>query len=158
MSHVKVLLVAALGAFGGTLGYAFILNAPKKTILPASFIGLFGYMAYVLLGMAGAGTISAYFLSTVLVSVVCEIEARVMRMPSTIFLLSALVPLVPGYNFYLAMLALVEDRGTAAGLVAVQIVAAIAIGAAVTSVCFRAFVTSRQKGKQEKLSRAPKEG
>ena len=39
-----------------------------------------------------------------------------------------------------------------------QIVAAIAIGAAVTSVCFRAFVTSRQKGKQEKLSRAPKEG
>ena len=106
MSHAKALLVAALGAFGGTLGYAYILNAPKKTILPASFIGLFGYMAYVLLGMAGAGTISAYFLSTVLVSVVCEIEARVMRMPSTIFLLSALVPLVPGYNFYLAMLAL----------------------------------------------------
>ena len=158
MSHAKALLVAALGAFGGTLGYAYILNAPKKTILPASFIGLFGYMAYVLLGMAGMGTISAYFLSTVLVSVVCEIEARVMRMPSTIFLLSALVPLVPGYNFYLA---LVEDRGAAAareGLVAVQIVAAIAIGAAVTSVCFRAFVTSRQKGKQEKLSRAPKEG
>ena len=124
MSHAKALLVAALGAFGGTLGYAYILNAPKKTILPASFIGLFGYMAYVLLGMAGMGTISAYFLSTVLVSVVCEIEARVMRMPSTIFLLSALVPLVPGYNFYLAMLALVEDRGTAAareGLVAVQI-------------------------------------
>ncbi len=161
MSLLKTLLVAALGAFGGTLGYAFILNAPKKTILPASFIGLFGYMAYVLLGMAGMGTMSAYFLSTVLVSVVCEIEARVMRMPSTIFLLSALVPLVPGYNFYLAMLALVEDRGTAAareGLVAVQIVAAIAIGAAVTSVCFRAFVTSRQKGKQEKLSHAPKEG
>ena len=161
VSLLKTLLVAALGAFGGTLGYAFILNAPKKTILPASFIGLFGYMAYVLLGMAGMGTMSAYFLSTVLVSVVCEIEARVMRMPSTIFLLSALVPLVPGYNFYLAMLALVEDRGTAAareGLVAVQIVAAIAIGAAVTSVCFRAFVTSRQKGKQEKLSRAPKEG
>ena len=153
MSHAKALLVAALGAFGGTLGYAYILNAPKKTILPASFIGLFGYMAYVLLGMAGMGTMSAYFLSTVLVSVVCEIEARVM--------LSALVPLVPGYNFYLAMLALVEDRGAAAareGLVAVQIVAAIAIGAAVTSVCFRAFVTSRQKGKQEKLSRAPKEG
>ena len=42
MSLVKTLLVAALGAFGGTLGYAFILNAPKKTILPASFIGLFG--------------------------------------------------------------------------------------------------------------------
>ena len=29
---------------GGTLGYAYILNAPKKTILPASLIGLFGYL------------------------------------------------------------------------------------------------------------------
>ena len=67
MSHAKALLVAALGAFGGTLGYAYILNAPKKTILPASFIGLFGYMAYVLLGMAGAGTVSGdfFFLSAI---------------------------------------------------------------------------------------------
>ena len=150
---MKEILVAALGAFGGTLGYAYILNAPKKTILPASITGLLGYIAYVLLGLAGMGTMSAYFVSTVLVSVACEIEARIMRMPSTIFLLSALVPLVPGYNFYLAMLALVEDRGAAAareGLIAVQIVAAIAIGAAVTSVCFRAFAAGKRK-KQENL-------
>ena len=59
------------------------------------------------------------------------------------------LPLVPGYNFYLAMLALVENRGAAAaqeGMVAVQIVAAIAIGAAVTSVIFRALA---QRGKRE---------
>ena len=111
---MRTIIVAALGAFGGTLGYAYILNAPKNTILPASFIGLAGYMAYVLLGMAGFGTMSAYFLSTVLVSVVCELLARKMRTPATILLLSALVPLVPGYNFYLAMLALVENRGAAA--------------------------------------------
>ena len=147
---MRTIIVAALGAFGGTLGYAYILNAPKNTILPASFIGLAGYMAYVLLGMAGFGTMSAYFLSTVLVSVVCELLARKMRTPSTIFLLGALVPLVPGYNFfYLAMLALVENRGAAAareGMVAVQIVAAIAVGAAVTSVIFRALA---QRGKRE---------
>ena len=148
---MRTIIVAALGAFGGTLGYAYILNAPKNTILPASFIGLAGYMAYVLLGMAGFGTMSAYFLSTVLVSVVCELLARKMRTPATNFLLSALVPLVPGYNFYLAMLALVENRGAAAaqeGMVAVQIVAAIAIGAAVTSVIFRALA---QRGKREAL-------
>ena len=78
---MRTIIVAALGAFGGTLGYAYILNAPKNTILPASFIGLAGYMAYVLLGMAGFGTMSAYFLSTVLVSVVCELLARKMRTP-----------------------------------------------------------------------------
>ena len=139
---------AALGAFGGTLGYGYILNAPKNTILPASFIGLAGYIVYILLGMAGFGTMSAYFFSTVFVSVVCELLARKMRTPATIFLLSALVPLVPGYNFYLAMLALVENRGAAAareGVVAVQIVAAIAVGAAVTSVLFRALAEKNRK-------------
>ena len=103
---MRKIIVAALGAFGGTLGYGYILNAPKNTILPASFIGLAGYIVYILLGMAGFGTMSAYFFSTVFVSVVCELLARKMRTPSTIFLLGALVPLVPGYNFYLAMLAL----------------------------------------------------
>ena len=143
-----VVCLAALGAFGGTLGYGYILNAPKNTILPASFIGLAGYIVYILLGMAGFGTMSAYFFSTVFVSVVCELLARKMRTPSTIFLLGALVPLVPGYNFYLAMLALVENRGAAAaqeGMVAVQIVAAIAVGAAVTSVLFRALAEKNKK-------------
>ena len=85
--------------------------------------------------MAGFGTMSAYFFSTVFVSVVCELLARKMRTPSTIFLLGALVPLV-------------ENRGAAAaqeGMVAVQIVAAIAVGAAVTSVLFRALAEKNKK-------------
>ena len=86
---MRKIIVAALGAFGGTLGYGYILNAPKNTILPASFIGLAGYIVYILLGMAGFGTMSAYFFSTVFVSVVCELLARKMRTPSTIFLLGA---------------------------------------------------------------------
>ena len=73
---MRKIIVAALGAFGGTLGYGFILNAPKDTILPASFIGLAGYIVYILLGLAGFGTMSAYFFSTVFVSAVCELLAR----------------------------------------------------------------------------------
>ena len=64
------------------------------------------------------------------------------RRASTIFLLTALVPLVPGYTFYCAMLAIVEHNGTGVasyGLEAVQIVAVIAVGAAVTSTLFRAM-------------------
>jgi len=80
--------------------------------------------------------------------VICEILARVMRLPSTIFLLTSLVPLVPGYSFYRAMLALVEDNGALAAsqmLVAVQIVAAIAVGAAVTSVIFRMLAQRKRR-------------
>lgn len=150
MSQVlRQIIVHSVGSFGGTLGYAFLLNAPFATVLPASLTGLLGYVIYeVMVNLLGQGAMFSYFAATVVVAVLCEIEARVMRLPSTIFLLTALVPLVPGYTFYCAMLALVENNGPAAaafGLEAVQTVAAIAVGAAVTSVLFRAL-TMRRKG------------
>ena len=148
---LRQILLHSLGAFGGTLGYAFLLNAPLNTVLPASLTGLLGYVIYeVMINLMGQGMIFSYFVATVVIAVICEIAARVMRMPSTIFLLTALVPLVPGYTFYLAMLSMVEDKGylaAAYGLEAVQIVAAIAVGAAVTSVLFRTMMAKPWKKK-----------
>ena len=147
-SVLSQILLHSIGAFGGTLGYAFLLNAPMNTVLPASLTGLLGYVLYeVMINLLGQGMIFSYFVATVFIAVVCEIAARVMRMPSTIFLLTALVPLVPGYTFYCAMLAIVEHNGAAAasyGLEAVQIVAVIAVGAAVTSTLFRTLTVRRK--------------
>ena len=147
---LRQILIHSIGSFGGTLGYAFLLNVPLSTVLPASLTGLLGYVLYeVLVNLLGQGVMSSYFLSTVVITVICETAARVMRMPSTIFLLTALVPLVPGYTFYCAMLAMVQNDGAAVasyGLRAVQIVAAIAVGAAVTSVLFR-MLTMRRKAR-----------
>ena len=140
---IEDLLISAAGAFGGTLGFAYLLNVPRRTVLPTSLTGMLGFLIYVLLARyAGQSLIFSYFFATVAVTVICEMLARVLHLPSTIVLLTSLVPLVPGYNFYCAMLALVEDNGAlaaACGLQAIQIVAAIAVGAAVTSVCFRAL-------------------
>lgn len=147
---LRQILIHSIGSFGGTLGYAFLLNVPLSTVLPASLTGLLGYVLYeALVNLLGQGVMSSYFLSTVVITVICETAARVMRMPSTIFLLTALVPLVPGYTFYCAMLAMVQNDGAAVasyGLQAVQIVAAIAVGAAVTSVLFR-MLTMRRKAR-----------
>ena len=148
MELFKQIVLHSIGAFGGTLGYAFLLNAPLCTVLPASLTGLLGYVLYeLLMNLMGQGMIFSYFIATVVIAIICEIEARVMRMPSTIFLLTALVPLVPGYTFYCTMLAIVEHNGQAFasyGLEAVQIVAAIAVGAAVTSTLFRALTVRRK--------------
>lgn len=151
MMMFRQLLLHSLGAFGGTLGYAFLLNAPLNTVLPASLTGLLGYVIYeVMFTLLGQGMIFSYFVGTVVIAVICEIAARIMRMPSTIFLLTALVPLVPGYTFYCAMLSIVEHNGAAVasyGLEAVQIVAVIAVGAAVTSTLFRTMTMRALKKK-----------
>ncbi len=132
----------AVGAFGGTLGCTFLINAPRNTAIPASITAMIGYILYLVMDALGYGRIPSYFFATVIISVICEILARVMHMPATIFLLSALLPLVPGYNFYCAMLALVENNGPLAATEtfnSLQAVAAIAMGAAATSVFFRAI-------------------
>lgn len=140
---MKELLVGCIGAFGGTVGFTYMLDAPRKTIFPASLIALLGYLIYAVFYSAlGQGLIFSYFFSTVIITILCEFAARRMRMPTTVFLLSALVPLAPGYSIYHAMICLVQDNGFAAAsaaLEAVQVVGAIAVGAAVTSVAFRAM-------------------
>jgi len=141
------ILSSAVGAFGGTIGFCYLLNSPRRTILPAAVNGMIGFVIYVVLcRYLGCSVMLSHFTATVAVTVICEILARVMRLPSTIFLLTSLVTLVPRYSFYSAMLALVQDNGALAaseGMKAVQIVAAIAVGAAVTSVCFRTLAMMR---------------
>ena len=151
MALFKQILLHSIGAFGGTLGYAYLLNAPMNTVLPASLTGLLGYVIYeVMVTLLSQSTIFGYFVATVVIAIICEFAARIMRMPSTIFLLTALVPLVPGYTFYCAMLSVVEHNGAAFasyGLEAEQIVAVIAVGAAVTSTLFRALTMQAARRK-----------
>ena len=146
---ISKLIIYAISAFGGTFGFSILINAPKRMVLPAAVTSFFGYgLSTVLLLMADFSEMTAYFFASVFMAVLCEIEARVMRMPSTIFLLSALVPLVPGYTIYRAMLFLVENNGAraaATALSALQGVAAIAVGAVTASVCFRALSSRRMR-------------
>ena len=146
---IRDILVSAIGAFGGTMGFCYLLAAPRRTILPASVNGMIGFLIYVILYRYMKQNIMfSHFMATVAVTVMCEMLARVMRLPSTVFLLTSLVPLVPGYNFYAAMLALVEDNGPLAAsqlMIAVQIVAAIAVGAAVISVIFRMMAQRKRR-------------
>ena len=90
----------------------------------------------------GQSLLFSYFFATVVITIICEIVSRKMRMPTTVFLLTAMVPLAPGYSIYHAMLCLVQNDGmqaAASGMNALQAVGAMAVGAAVTSVCFRSI-------------------
>lgn len=137
------LLLRSVGAVGGTVGFCYMLDAPRKTIFPASGIALASYLIYELMAVGlGQSMIFSYFFATVVITVICEMVARKMRMPTTVFLLSAMVPLAPGYSIYHAMLCLVQNDGAlaaASGMNALQAVGSMAVGAAVTSVCFRSI-------------------
>ncbi len=106
-------LVELLRLFGlcaaATLFYALLLRTPKKALILSAALGSTGYVVFILSDRYFANTLTAYFLGTLFISVIGELLARIMRMPSTVFVIPSVIPLVPGYGLYLTMLLLVQN-------------------------------------------------
>ena len=95
-------------ALFSTVGYCFLMNVPAKKIVPAG--GMLSWGLYLLL----KDRVESVFYLLVLVGTFAasysEIAAKLAKTPATVFLLPALIPLVPGGSAYYAMLALVQSQ------------------------------------------------
>lgn len=92
-----------------TLSYALLMRMPHRALLLSAVLGSGGYLIFIISDSYFSNILSAYFLGTLFVSVIGEIMARVMKMPSSVFVIPAIIPLVPGYGLYLSMLLLVQN-------------------------------------------------
>ena len=115
--------------------FSLLISAPKKSIPISSAVASVGYVLYDIICIGFGHEVAAFFFGTLLISISSELLARVMRMPSTVFVVPAIVPLVPGVGIYMTMLHIVEDnlmlaaqRGTATLLNAAAMAVAIALG------------------------------
>lgn len=85
-----------------TFFFAILFKSPKNSLFICSVLGGFSYVIYDFCHL-NIGIIFGYFFGTFFISVFSEIFARVMKMPATIFIIPAVIPLVPGVNLYHAM-------------------------------------------------------
>ncbi len=92
-----------------TLSYALLLRTPFRALILSAFLGSAGYIIFIISGRYFSNIMMSYFLGTLFVSVIGELMARIMKMPSTIFVIPSIIPLVPGYGLYLTMLLLVQN-------------------------------------------------
>ncbi len=144
-------LAVLLGSFVGTLGFAVILNAPKKAWLPASAIGALAEGVYWGLLQCAVYEPLAMFIGALLGSVLAQYCARRMRMIATVFIVLAIIPLVPGLGLYRCMSFLAQQmysEGAAAGVGAMADIVMIALGVAMGSYLFRLYMqfTLRREG------------
>ena len=108
---------------GGALNWGLYLLAMKKMGLPAT-------MAYAL--GAAAGTLYA------------EILARIVKTPVTVFVITSVIPMVPGGALYYTMLGLVQgDKATFVdrGLYTLSAAGAMALGIFAATMLFRLLFT-----------------
>lgn len=125
------LLRAVLGSFFGAAGFAMLVHVPRRAWFVSGLVASLSYLVYwglTLLGIADPMAIFAGSLFGALAGLFC---ARVMKIIGTVFLMSAVVPVVPGLGLYRMMAALGQGQiasGAELGIRAMITVAMIALG------------------------------
>ena len=135
-------LVIFLSSSLGTFGFAIFMHAPKRAWLPASMIGGVSYTLYWALLQMNVYEPAAIFLGALLGSLLGQYCARRMRMIASIFILLAMIPLVPGLGLYRCMSFLAQEMygaGVDAGVRAMLDIVMIAFGLGIGSYAFRMF-------------------
>ena len=139
-------VIIFLGSMLGTLGFAVFMHAPRRAWLPASAIGGVSYALYWALLQLSVYAPLSIFLGALLGSLLGQYCARRMKMVATIFLLLAMIPLVPGLGLYHCMSYLAQEMyslGVDAGVRAMVDIVLIAFGLGIGSYIFRMATTRR---------------
>ena len=146
------ILYAAVGAALGSVGFALLVHAPLRSLLPSGIIAALSYLVYMLLSMNGISDSMAVFAGALFGSLAGQEVARKMKMIGTVFLMSAIVPVVPGLGLY-RMMTLLGQGATAAGadqgIEAMITIAMITLGLGVGSYADR-HMHARKKISPEK--------
>ncbi|MBQ1186598.1 MAG: threonine/serine exporter family protein [Clostridia bacterium] len=87
----------------GSAGFALLYNIRGKRFVFAALGGLLATLFYILFGLFMENEILNYFICAVLASLYAEIMARILKTPTTTFIITSLIPLIPGGSLYYTM-------------------------------------------------------
>lgn len=96
-------IVQVIMGFLGSLGFAVLFNIRGYKLVAAALGGLFSWGTFLLLGFLTPDEPLRYFIVAILISLYAEIMARVLKTPTTTFIVTSLIPLVPGSALYYTM-------------------------------------------------------
>ena len=125
------ILRAVVGSFFGTVGFAMLVHVPKRAWLASGVIASFSYLVYWGCLHIGFSDPTSIFLGAFFGSLAGLLCARRMKIIGTVFLMSAVVPVVPGLGLYRMMASLGQEQmhqGASQGVQAMIIIAMTALG------------------------------
>ena len=131
MPLIEQILRAVFGAFFGTVGFAMLVHVPKRAWFVSGLIASLSYLLYWFMTYLGLPDPMAIFIGALFGSLAGLLSARLMKIIGTVFLMSAVVPVVPGLGLYRMMSALGQGQiaaGAKTGIQAMITVAMIALG------------------------------
>jgi len=128
-----------LWAAGGTIGFALLFDLRPRDLPLAAIGAMLGWGVYALARDAKMGMI-AYFAAAAVIGLWAEISALMVRRPASIYIVCAILPIVPGGGMYNTMLESVRGNlmgSLSVGFQTLMAAGAIAAGLAVSSAISR---------------------
>lgn len=135
-------VIKCICAFTGTLGIGVLFNIRGRNLVFAAFGGALSYMVYCFSDLFIDTSLGQYFLAAFAISLYCECMAMIRKVPVTIFLVTSMIPLVPGGVIFYTMQTLFMgnmEEAAQLGTYAFGIAGAIALGVLSMSFIVRAI-------------------
>ena len=140
-------IIQILSGTVGTLGFSILFNIRGRRLPVAVGGGFLSWTLYVIFMHLGLNEVLNYFVVAFLTAAYAEVMARVIKCPTTTFIMSSLVPLIPGASLYYTMrYAFVgtSNMFTHKAIYTLELAAALAIGVIIASaaakIVFKAHV------------------
>lgn len=113
-----VFFVKLAAIFCGTVGYAIILNIPKKHLF---YIGITATAGYAVYQLFMPSEVFGCFAGACVIAVLSEILSRTLKDAATLFIIPGIIPLVPGAKMYNMTLSLLKHDFAEAATLGVQV-------------------------------------
>lgn len=137
-------IIQILAGSVGVLGFCVLFNIRGRRMAATVFCGLLSWLVFVLLGLFIESEPLRYFIVALFISLLAEVMARLLKTPTTTFITTALVPLIPGGSLYYTMASAFGsdlDNFVSKAVGTISLATALALGitlaAALTTLCFK---------------------
>lgn len=96
-------------SFIAAAAFSVIFNTPKNRLIQCGLVGMLGWFIYIILTVNNIDSVVATVVASILVAVLSQLCAKFYKTPIIIFIVSGIIPLVPGGLAYDAMRKFVEN-------------------------------------------------
>lgn len=134
------LVLQSAAAFLAILGFSLILEVPKRFLLYTGFAGAVCWFVYLGVELAGYSLLASAFLCSGAVALLSHIFARRLKAPVTVFLLTGILPAVPGASIYRSVYFLIHGEPALCNfylIQTIQIAGAMALAIFIVDSLFR---------------------
>lgn len=143
------MLINVFFAAVATLAFSITFNVRGINLLFTGVVGGISWLAYSLVLTFDNTIILAFFIASATVTIVSEILSKHLKTPVTTFLISGLIPLVPGSGIYYSLYYMVTkntEKAFSKSLETLFILGALSFGIVIVSSFYRLYET-REKSR-----------